>query len=515
MDGLAGILISISIIAALSLAVLENPQVHAWIEQQRRALVDLLRSVGQELDPESRRQAEAFAFLNRTPESNEMSRRHGASTATGRSLSGQNTTRRVPVTGPTSASEAEERRRKGREYLAKRNQDIWELQQRVQGGAKASDANPPRSTHFDAMVDNEGKLRVVEGGTFSVQSAVSSASGQAGGDVKEMEGSLTQPLQAGHSCPSPNEQTGNPFGDEHALDTDQSHTPRLQPKTSLGRCRQEVLEHAQISRMPGRFTPQPAEADVPYSASTADSLSYEEQLAIALSLSEAEEAARNPTSGGSVGAVDEREAINAAIQASLEDCAPVSEPLIDFAAHNASNWSVNPGFGGVVSSLSHRTDASVENIAAQEHDVDGSDEIHLTRPAQLTQAHLASLHTGMMPAPFHHTNSRTVAPYDPVREAARLYHGTEHSRRDQNPRSNEHASSTEPHTAPSILDSSSASREASTFGNVSDVEVVDLLGDSDDVSLSAGEGDGIMTPDSWTEVGSRDGETEVEGLEMH
>ena len=40
---------------------------------------------------------------------------------------------------------------------------------------------------------------------------------------------------------------------------------------------------------------------------------------------------------------------------------------------------------------------------------------------------------------------------------------------------------------------------------VSNVEVVDLLEDSD-VDMLSEEGDGIATPDSWTEVGSQDGE---------
>jgi len=41
----------------------------------------------------------------------------------------------------------------------------------------------------------------------------------------------------------------------------------------------------------------------------------------------------------------------------------------------------------------------------------------------------------------------------------------------------------------------------------SDVEVIDVVEDSD-VDMLSEEGDGIVTPDSWTEVGSRDGESE-------
>jgi hypothetical protein len=47
---------------------------------------------------------------------------------------------------------------------------------------------------------------------------------------------------------------------------------------------------------------------------------------------------------------------------------------------------------------------------------------------------------------------------------------------------------------------------------VSDVEVLDLVEDSD-IDMLSNEGDGIVTPDSWTEVGSRDGESELEDEE--
>jgi hypothetical protein len=43
---------------------------------------------------------------------------------------------------------------------------------------------------------------------------------------------------------------------------------------------------------------------------------------------------------------------------------------------------------------------------------------------------------------------------------------------------------------------------------ISDVEVIDVLEDSD-VDMLSEEGDGVATPDSWTEVGSQDGESEV------
>jgi len=47
---------------------------------------------------------------------------------------------------------------------------------------------------------------------------------------------------------------------------------------------------------------------------------------------------------------------------------------------------------------------------------------------------------------------------------------------------------------------------------MSDVEVIDLSEDSD-VDMLSEEGDGVATPDSWTEVGSQDGESEFGQVE--
>ena len=63
--------------------------------------------------------------------------RDAAALATGRSMSDASTIRRIPIKGPADPNEAEERRRKGREYLARRNQQMLELQQRRKAAAKA------------------------------------------------------------------------------------------------------------------------------------------------------------------------------------------------------------------------------------------------------------------------------------------------------------------------------------------------------------------------------------------
>ena len=78
--------------------MLENPQVQTWLEEQRRKIAEMLRSVGEELDPESRRMAEAFAFEGKTPANHEGLRREvsgskeaaAASTAAGASRGRKN-----------------------------------------------------------------------------------------------------------------------------------------------------------------------------------------------------------------------------------------------------------------------------------------------------------------------------------------------------------------------------------------------------------------------------------------
>ncbi|KAF2861665.1 hypothetical protein K470DRAFT_34745 [Piedraia hortae CBS 480.64] len=130
-NAVTGIIFSLSICTALGVAVLESPQAQAWIEEQRIRLAELLRKWGNELDPESRRQAEAVAYVGRS------------GTTSSRSLG----TRR-PAPGPSNPDEAEERRRKGREYLARRHAEMMELQKR-----RSADKT------FDDFVDHQGNLK--------------------------------------------------------------------------------------------------------------------------------------------------------------------------------------------------------------------------------------------------------------------------------------------------------------------------------------------------------------------
>lgn len=115
--------------AALGFAAYENPEVQGWIDEQRRRLADLLRGIGEELDPQSRREAEAFAFPGQA--TNRRDERPTAET-TGAAIP-DNTVRRVPVQGRMSEADTEERQRLGREYLAARNQLLRVMRQRRDG----------------------------------------------------------------------------------------------------------------------------------------------------------------------------------------------------------------------------------------------------------------------------------------------------------------------------------------------------------------------------------------------
>ncbi|CAD0093285.1 unnamed protein product [Aureobasidium mustum] len=166
-----GILISLSILAAVGIAVYENPQVKEWVEEQRRKITEFLRTFGDELDPQSRREAEAFAYEGRLPT---QTREEAAGTAsaiaraTGRETTDDSITRRNRTSlTPQSPDEAEERRRLGREYLAKRNQEMLDLKEKQKmrrSTSGLSDKTPPSPT-FDQLVNVDGSLKTDEKNT--------------------------------------------------------------------------------------------------------------------------------------------------------------------------------------------------------------------------------------------------------------------------------------------------------------------------------------------------------------
>lgn len=562
-----GIIISISIITALSVAVLENPQVQAWLEQQRQKIVELLRSFGEELDPQSRRAAEAFAYEGRTPATDEglMREKTGsyeaAAVATGRSLSSASTIRRIPVRGPTDPDEAEERRRRGREYLARRNQQMFELQQRREKAKADGTSTPPTPTSFDAMVDDDGKLRLVDNEKeLPSPPAIEPVPEHVQAEMREVERHLGQPLLAESSASSSGwhfgSQLANPFGDEYALDRSETPKPPVPPKEPL-----EVVDDPPVSSLPGSFTPRRVHFEEP-----GEELSYEEQLAIALSLSEAESSERSSREYDEDG---EDADLRAAIEASLKEAndrqagqsravsppQPSSEnphPLVDLSPPSPTLRPRQPVPRGKWETMFDQAYAPTHepfSLVQTSNEPDEDDELYRVTP-DLTRARLATFDAQQATATSSSQNS--TMPYDPVREAAgqspepqqalleasfysaassapspATTHTMDH---EATPRLIDVTDDTTPAGAPTPASRSSfgfqtdTESDSDTFASasapasraqsrprseVSNIEVVDVIDDSD-VDMLSEEGDGIATPDSWTEVGSRDGESEAE-----
>jgi hypothetical protein len=551
----------------LSLAVLENPQIQAWLEEQRQKIAELLRSIGEELDPQSRRQAEAFAFEGRTPATDPAINREvsgskeAAAVATGRSLSDASTVRRIPVQGRMDPDEAEERRRKGREYLAKRNQQMYELQQRRKESNGEGPATPPTPTSFDAMVDDEGKLRLIDNEkelpSPPVQEPVPEA---VKAEMREVERHLSQPLLAGESSASASGWSfgsafANPFGDEYAIDRSVTPKPPVPPKVAL-----DAEDRPRTPTLPGSFEPERQSRGV---EDEQEELSYEEQLAIALSLSEAEAQRAAEAAAIQRNEADEEDAdLRAAIQASLQEVQPSQkppalvvqdpEPLVDLSPHDtpAPAWRTPAPRGHWETLFDQDYSPTREPLSLAQSDAD-DDELYRVTP-DLPRARLATTPAQQVASP---SSSTGLMPYDPVREAAgqpqrqqpgamevSFYSAVSSAPSPASSRTMSHeatpplidVSEDVPHTetqtpmSPSSFgfqtDTESDSDTFASMSNtasrshsrprseVSNVEVLNLDEDSD-IDMLSEEGDGIVTPDSWTEVGSRDGESEMEDEE--
>ncbi|KAK4992086.1 hypothetical protein LTR66_006383 [Elasticomyces elasticus] len=328
-----GIIISLSIIAALGLAVYENPQVQEWLEQQRRRIAEALRALGDDIAPETRREAEAFAFGPRgqnTAENQDASstpaepgsRRAGAVVATGRTGQDQH--------------EAEARRRQGREYLAKRNVQMYELRQR-KAQKEGEDASPGSAIvsanagfgSFDSLVDERGTLRdkplpsppsneptAAQDEKVAVAEAMPSSSTS---EMHELPRSFKVPGRGQTSALSGlqlGSRFANPFGDEFEMaDGDEgAATPRPPPVPP-----KEAFENSRHSTAPLQSSSS-TERNVQTTEETErrEELSFEEQLARALSLSLAESEAADKAAKRAQAESQDSE-LAAAIAASLEE----------------------------------------------------------------------------------------------------------------------------------------------------------------------------------------------------
>ncbi|RMY72694.1 hypothetical protein D0863_04349 [Hortaea werneckii] len=542
-----GIIVSISIITALSIAVLENPQVQTWLEEQRRKIAEMLRSVGEELDPESRRMAEAFAFEGKTPANHEGLRREvsgskeAAAVATGRSMSGSGSAvRRIPVAGPSEPGDAEERRRKGREYLARRNQQMYELHQRRKATKTDDDAAPPTSTSFDAMVDEEGNLKGPEMSEMKLPSPPASGPIAKGATDRMLNERINaQPQLVAESSKSRNSgweigsRLANPFDDEYMIERSETSKPPIPPKIAL----EDEREHPERT-VPGAFVNEPSQEPC-----DREELSYEEQLAIALSLSEAETTANTATVRQSP--QDDDPDMRAAIAASLREMdgaqaahaiahaepltpnpltqsnqphlldmdVPPSSPVsdgqpLDFNQQCWQRLQNNPSLP-VGQPFGHGQ-GQIEEAPSE-----ATDELYRITP-QLTRARLASFDAQQPPpdqtleASFYSAPSSVPPPPRSStldNEPQQLVDVSEAQGkgREEVPSSRSSTLDLQSDSVSAPFASLAGSRTMSPApnGSVSDIEVVDVEEDSDIDMLSES---GIATPDTWTEVGSRDGE---------
>lgn len=364
-----GIIITLTLLTTLGAALMANPQVRAWVEEQRRKIAEALRSLGDELDPQSRRQAEAFAFEGRIPgQRPEAARRESEAArdavakATGRDgVDLDETSRRLTKIDRTKLGEADEaeRRRLGREYLARRNQEMMEAKEKskmkksaaslspsgnlgststdknasrafVENSAMIQQSAPPLGS-FDRLVDLDGSLKAKFTAKEDVESTLELPSPptdepKSFGKRKIAIAETIEPVQEeSRSTPVSTFEAGsrwaNPFGDEFEVEasgyaTPKPRAPALPPKISLA----EDPETSVPELHPESELDQPESASVERSygeEALSESWTEDEQLARALSLSMADEEKRRKEKIAQQDSEDPD--IAAAIAASLAD----------------------------------------------------------------------------------------------------------------------------------------------------------------------------------------------------
>ncbi|KAF1345167.1 hypothetical protein BDV97DRAFT_360536 [Delphinella strobiligena] len=364
-----GIIITLTLLTTLGAALMANPQVRAWVEEQRHKIAEALRSLGDELDPQSRRQAEAFAFEGRIPgQRPEAARRESEAArdavakATGRDgVDLDETSRRSTKIGRTTLGEADEaeRRRLGREYLARRNQEMIDAKEKsrmrksaaslstsgnleststdknasrafVENSAIAQQSAPPLGS-FDRLVDIDGSLKADCTAKEDMESTLELPSPptdepKSFGKRKVAIAEIIEPEQEeSRSTPISAFEVGsrwaNPFGDEFEVEASGYATPK--PKAPAVPPKISFAEDPETS-VPGLHPESELEQSEPASVersygeeAMSESWTEDEQLARALSLSMADEESRRNERMAKQDSEDPD--ITAAIAASLAD----------------------------------------------------------------------------------------------------------------------------------------------------------------------------------------------------
>lgn len=464
----------------------ENPQVKEWVEEQRRKITEFLRTFGDELDPQSRREAEAFAYEGRLPT---QTREEAAGTAnaiaraTGRETTDDSITRRNRTSlTPQSPDEAEERKRLGREYLAKRNQEMLGLKEKQKlrrSTSGLSDKTPPSPT-FDQLVNVDGSLKTNEkdkqgeGEDFNEKTLdLPSVPTE---EPKSLRSIPVQEAPVVETAFTSGSRYANPFGDEYELSgTLDSRSPTPKPPVPP----KIAIEDTNKPRRLSVTQKQPSVRQIPVLGPDdyiPTDLSYEEQLvrAMSLSLAESEEAARQAR------ALEQEQRdkdFAAAVAASLADVESLRQK--EQPKEELINLTPDPPV----------------SVPTYEYT---DEELYTVSPR------ITSRRPGTIPAPM------VIPPYDPVHEAAAV--STVPAEQQPETPAHPHTPTTATFSSPEVerdaISFSSASSTTDDFASApasvaaSEMSLIDF-GEVESVdSGDESEPDGVLTPGSWTDVGS-------------
>lgn len=464
----------------------ENPQVKEWVEEQRRKITEFLRTFGDELDPQSRREAEAFAYEGRLPT---QTREEAAGTAnaiartTGRETTDDSITRRNRTSlTPQSPDEAEERRRLGREYLAKRNQEMLDLKekQKLRRSTSGLSDKTPSSPTFDQLVNVDGSLKTDEKGiqaeghgfnekTLDLPSVPTD-------EPKSLRSIPVQEAPVVETAFNTGSRYANPFGDEFELSgTLDSRSPTPKPPVPP----KIALEDTNKLRKLSVTQKEPSVRQIPILGPDdyrPINLSYEEQLvrAMSISLAESEEAARQARA---LEQAQRDKDFAAAVAASLADV----ENMRQKEQQKEELINITPDPPVSVPTYDY-TDEELYTVSPR---------ITSRRPATI-------------PAPM------VFPPYDPVHEAAAV--STVPAEQQPQTPARPHTPTTATFSSPEVerdaISFSSASSTTDDFASApasvaaSEMSLIDFGEVKSVDSGDESEPDGVLTPGSWTDVGS-------------